>query len=194
MPLSTRVLAAPALLGAAVLPAQERPGIDYAAVRPILEANCYECHGETRRRNGLRVDDRESVLVGGRGGPAVVIGRSEESLLIRRVTGADGLTRMPWNREPLSEAEIQVLRDWIDRGLDWPESGETAGERLHWAYREPVRRPPPAVARGDWLRNSIDAFILAELEQRGLEPSEDAERETLIRRASMAPAKNIAEL
>jgi hypothetical protein len=179
---------APALLATALignsLSAQERSGVDYESVRPILAARCYECHGASRQQSGLRLDDRESVLVGGRNGPAVVIGRSADSLLIRRVTGADGLERMPRNRDPLTAAEIQTLRDWIDQGVDWPEGG-TVRTQPHWAYTKPVRLPPPTVDEAAWPRNPIDAFILAELEARGIEPSGAAARETLLRRVSL---------
>ena len=147
-------------------------------VREILTDNCLNCHGEVRQRSGLRFDRQESALgVLESGRTAIVPGASAESELIRRVrlTGEDA---MPANSEPLSEEEIGTLEAWIDAGASWP----SGMEAKHWSYVAPVRSEPPAVRDESWVRNEIDRFVLAKLENEGVAPAPEADGETLVRR------------
>ena len=173
--------------------ATESPAVDYLRdVKPILAANCYRCHGPDEQESGLRLDSGATALEGGNAGPALVPGKSAESLLIQAVTGAsDEVSRMPPEdeAEALSAENIGILRRWIDGGAAFPESEDPAPpakfESDHWSF-QPIRRPPlPAVTNSRWMRTPVDAFILARLEERGIAPSPAADRATLIRRLSL---------
>jgi hypothetical protein len=156
--------------------------VDFARqVQPILVEHCYQCHGVDKQESGLRLDQRSAALAGGDSGPAVVPGASMTSELVRRIT-ADGDERMPppgANNKPLSAAEVATVRSWIDQGAIWP---QTRGDSNHWSFR-PVGHPvPPAVQNHDWIRRPIDNFVLSKLEARGVQPSPEADRPTLIKR------------
>jgi len=165
-------------------------------VRPILVKRCGECHGATgKAKGGLRLASREDVLKGGDSGPAAVPGHPDESLLIAAVRYVDE-PRMP-PKGKLPDPEIDVLAGWVARGLPWPAQAATAAatpsgkawtitpeQRKHWAY-QPVRDPaPPKVADESWPKSSIDRFVLAGLERKGIGPAPAADRRTLIRRAT----------
>ena len=109
---------------------------------------------------------------GGDSGAAIVPGKSAESKLIHFVTAADPDNAMPPKGTRLTEAEVNVLRAWIDDGAKWPDSHANAKwGNLHWAY-QPLRvAPPPVVKHTEWLRNEIDHFVLATLEAKNIEPS-----------------------
>ena len=161
-------------------------------IQPILQSQCYECHGAEKARGRLRLDRRAAALEGGATGAAVIPGNSEGSLLIRRVLGLDDEERMPKDGDPLPEAQIALLRAWIDQGATWPEqpgasteSAATRSEPEHWAYRAPTRPPLPEVKGSRWVRSPIDRFVLARLEKEGLAPAPEATLETLVRRASL---------
>jgi hypothetical protein len=87
-------------------------------VQPILSQQCYSCHGEEIQQSGLRLDKRQNALRGGDYGPVIVLGKSAESKLIRRLVNGDGGLQMP-PTEPLSGEEIGILRAWIDQGADF---------------------------------------------------------------------------
>lgn len=156
-------------------------------VQPIFAAHCVNCHGATDQQGGLRFDHRDSVLRGGDSGPTFVAGDSAGSTLIERVT-ADGDERMPPPYEEdvptLSESQIETLRRWIDDGATWPDAmrGDGHIDSDHWSYQAILRGAPPAVQNTDWVRNPIDAYVLAKLEAEGIEPSTAADRYTLIKR------------
>jgi hypothetical protein len=158
-------------------------------IQPLLADNCFECHGEKKQQAGLRLDRRESVLAGGDSGPALIPGQSGQSLIIQAVTGTKpDLARMPKKRSPLSAEQIGLLRAWIDQGATLgKESGtpSAAGASSHWAFQQPQRPELPAVQHEQWPRNPIDRFILARLENEGLQPSAEADRVTLLRRLSL---------
>lgn len=161
--------------------------VDYVRdVKPILTTQCVACHGANKPRAGLRLDTAAAVLKGGDGGPAVVPGKSDESLLIEAVTGADEQERMPLKRPPLTEAQVALLRAWIDQGARFPRD-ETPDPAVatHWAFVPPVRPALPSVSDPKWGRNPIDRFVLARLEREHLQPSPEADRVTLIRRVSL---------
>ncbi len=154
-------------------------------VLPIIAKRCIGCHGGGKAKGGLRLDSRAAVLRGGDGGAAAVPGSSGESRLVELVSGSDPELVMPPEGERLTTREIEVLRRWIDGGLEWPAGVTIAQTSDHWAF-QPIADPsPPRVKRAEWIRNSIDAFVLAQLERRAIEPSPEADRTTLLRRLSL---------
>ena len=165
--------------------------IDYARqIKPILREHCYECHGADERESGLRLDTAKSAISGGNSGAGIVPGDSAASMLFKAISGAKGVVRMPPadDYDPLSGAQIKLLRAWIDQGAKYPanelaEVSENKKEK-HWAFRPVVRLVPPAVRQGEWTNNAIDAFVLARLEAKSIEPSPPADRATLLRRAT----------
>ncbi len=160
--------------------AQERT-VDFSReVRPILSQNCFTCHGsaDDRRRRDLRLDTPEGFFADRPefGGPVVVAGSPDESLLFQRITNEAEQDRMPRNREALADEEIETIRLWIEQGAE---------RNSHWAFVAPERPALPPVASRDWVRNPIDDFVLARLEQEGLSPSPEPDRTTLIRRVTL---------
>jgi len=179
------IFLAASLTATAIVAADE---IDFVRdVQPIFAAHCIECHGAADQQGGLRFDFRDSVMHGGDSGPVIVSGDSAASALITRVT-ADEDERMPppdeENVRPLSETQIDTLRRWIDQGAPWPDAARGNGhvESDHWAYQPIQRGAPPTVKNKDWIRGPIDAYVLAKLEAKGIEPSPEADRYTLIKR------------
>ena len=161
-------------------------------VRPVLERSCFSCHTDDER-GGLRLDSRERMLQGGGRGPAIIPGNPEQSLIIAALRHVDDDLQMPRNADPLSEAEIQGLIDWIQAGAEWaeitaplaiPRRGVTAAEREFWSFRPLAEPAVPEPGRAGWARSDIDRFVLAKLEEKGLEPLEMAGRRQLIRRAT----------
>jgi hypothetical protein len=188
--LHRRALAVPALiiLLASPLPAAEP--IDYVRqIKPILTQNCYACHGAHKQRSGLRLDTAAAIRAGGASGPGIVPGDSRASKLIKAVTGTEDTKLMPPREPRLTALQINLLKAWIDQGAPAPAAEvpqEPARDKAgHWAFRPPVRPPVPAVRNAAWPRNPIDCFILARLEKDGIQPSEEADRVTLIRRLSL---------
>jgi hypothetical protein len=148
-------------------------------VRPILVDHCYHCHSaETKPAGGLRVDDRNGLLIGGDGGAAIVAGDPEKSLLFERVLHENPKRKMPKEGELLTEAEVDVLKQWIRDGVAWPRERIPAYigkkrpdfERLkaeHWAWQPLKETKVPEVADAKWAHDDVDRFILATLERRG---------------------------
>ncbi len=165
------------------------PAVDFAAqVQPILVQHCQKCHGQRKQESGLRLDSAAAALKGGEGGygPTLVPGKSADSVLIQAVTGAHAdLEQMPPGDTKLGEAEVAVLRAWIDQGAIWPADDGAASPKKntdHWAFKSPVKPNPPGVAADNWPRNAIDRFVLARLEAEQLGPSPEADRVTQLRR------------
>ena len=158
-------------------------------VQPILTNSCYECHGPQKQKGGLRLDQKTAALRGGDTGPLLLAGKNAESLLIQVVAGTrTDLERMPKKKDPLTSEQIAVLRAWIDQGANWPDSGSLASGkdwRKHWAFKPPVLPKVPDVKTRKWGKNPIDSFVLNRLEREHLQPSPEADRVTLLRRASL---------
>ena len=152
-------------------------------IKPILSDRCFTCHGPDKAQvaSGLQLNDPATAFVNlaGEGEPnrfALVPGSPEDSEVIRRITSDNLDMRMPpahANRKPLTLHEQQLIIQWITEGAEY---------KPHWAYIPPGKRPLPSVKNPDWIRRDMDAFILAQLEARGLSPAPEADRETLIRR------------
>src|SRR5262245_10686240 len=117
--------------------------IDFAHdVAPILQKRCAKCHTGTQKKGGLSLNNRQTVLAGGDGGPVVVLKKSGESALIERVLSDDANERMPPEGERLTVAQIDILRRWIDDGLPW-EDGFAFGKMSRQAPLAPRRPPVP---------------------------------------------------
>lgn len=148
-------------------------------VRPILSDNCFSCHGpdEKGRMAGLRLDQKEGVFREGHGGRIVTPGEAAASLLYQRISAEKKAQKMPPSAtgRALTSAQIETIKRWIDEGAKW---------ETHWAYTAPKRPDPPPVGNPKWVRNEIDRFILARLEKEGLKPSPEADKLTLLRRAT----------
>jgi hypothetical protein len=146
-------------------------------IRPILSDKCYKCHGPGTQESGLRFDDEKvakSALQSRL--HAIVAGDPEASELMRLVTSDDPDERMPLDAEPLTPREVALLRSWITQGAKW---------QRHWSFELPRRPAAPPVKQTRWVRNPIDAFVLARLEQERLAPSPEADRATWLRRVSL---------
>ena len=146
-------------------------------IRPLLAARCILCHGnaDESRRAGLRLDTREGLYGPLRdGGRIVVPGAPGSSELYRRVSSTDPTVRMPpadEGHDALAPAEIALLHRWVEEGAPW---------EPHWAWVAPQR---PSVPTG--VSHPIDAFIDSQLIQQGLQSVPQANRATLLRRASL---------
>ena len=156
-------------------------------IQPILRQNCYPCHGAGKASGQLRLHSKSTAFQGGVSGSVINPGNSKQSLLIQRLQGQKDMPRMPLAGEPLSSQQIALISAWIDQGARWPDepSAADAGIQKHWAYTKPVQPQPPEVKKASWIRNQIDNFVLARLEKEGLAPSQEAPKETLIRRLSL---------
>lgn len=176
------------LASAYTLAADSNEPVDFAQhVQPIFAAHCYECHGPDLQESNFRLDSRQRAVAGGDfGEPPIVPGKSDESPLIRFVSGTDEDIVMPPEDagQPLSPVQIAVLRRWIDAGATWPDELAGNDTRIttdHWSFQPVVEVQPPAID-SDWVHNTIDAFILEKLQAHGLAPSGTADRITLVRR------------
>ena len=172
--------------GASAEAAQARPEqqrIDFdREIRPIFSENCYACHGpdKDKRKAGLRLDVKEDAFRKLESGEvAIVPGKPEQSRLLQLVSlPLDDDDHMPPKKtgKRLSAEQIDLLRQWIVQGAKWTE---------HWSYVLPERPAPSKVKNSKWARNAIDSFVLARLEKEKLKPNKEADRHTLIRRASL---------
>ncbi|MFN3652527.1 MAG: PSD1 and planctomycete cytochrome C domain-containing protein [Armatimonadota bacterium] len=192
VPIRRHLLAALMLLvpclGAAALHAQEAAGADKLGagffereVRPVLEKRCLGCHGVGTTLGKLDLRSREAALKGGTRGASLVPGKSADSLLYHLVTGERTPLMPPGGKLPA--AEIAVLKQWIDGGAPWDgEAVKTAAEQVWWSFR-PLSIPVVPKLNSPWVKNPIDAFVLAKLKANGLSPSPPATRPALIRRA-----------
>ncbi len=176
----------PALVLAAVvlacLPACAADPVDFTTVvKPLLARYCVGCHGPTRQKAGLRLDTGAAVRKGDAAGSVVVPGKPDESRLLAAVLGTGDGERMPLDAPPLSTEQIERIREWVAQGVRVPtdEPRPTdAGD--HWAFRPPVKAPPPAAAV-----NPIDAFLAAEWKRKGLTPAPPAAPHVLLRRVTL---------
>jgi hypothetical protein len=175
---------------AAVCARADEPVTFEKHIRPILKAHCFECHGEGAKLKGtLDLRLRRTMLEGGNTGPALALGKPGDSLLVQRVRSGE----MPPGKRKLTSDETALVECWIAGGAtitreepkDLPLGFSLSPVDLdHWSF-QPIARPavPMANASGP-VRNPLDAFLLAKLEAKGLSFGIEADRRTLIRRAS----------
>ena len=155
-------------------------------IRPILSNICYKCHGpdEAERKGGkdgsggLRLDTEEGARAALDDGAALVPGHPEKSALVERIktSDKDDLMPPPKSGRKLSPKEIELLEAWVKSGGKYEK---------HWSYEKPRRPAVPEVNAKAWVRNGVDAFILARLEKEGLAPQPEADRLALARRAAL---------
>ncbi len=150
-------------------------------ILPILSNNCFQCHGPdaAQRVAELRLDQEEGAFAELPSGEfAVVKGKPEHSALVHRISSDDEDLKMPPtdSGKSLTEKDIALLRQWISEGANWNE---------HWAYT-PVQVPVVPEPVKEWKQNNaIDLFIQARLQDEGMSPEEEADKETLIRRLAL---------
>ena len=160
-------------------------------IQPIFQQRCIVCHGPRQQMSGLRLDQKDAALKGGYSGAVIQPRNSAGSRLIRLVSGLESKIVMPPIGPRLTDAEIGLLRAWIDAGAPWPAAAASANatppasKSSHWAFQKPQRPDVPAVRGRAWVRNPVDAFVLAKLESEGIAPSAEANKSTLIRRLSL---------
>ncbi len=164
--------------------------VDFSAdVKPIINKNCITCHGGVRAKAGFSLLFPEEALAKTESGKfAIIPGDPEGSEMIRRITLSDPEERMPYRHEPLSKKEISILKCWIKQGAQWGD---------HWAYL-PVKPVEIPAVKNEWVKNDIDKFIYARLEEEKLKASAEADKATLLRRVSldltgMLPSSGIAQ-
>ncbi len=188
--------AAPAFGAATAEPTKEQTEFFENKIRPILKENCYKCHSleQDKAKGGLTMDTKTGLSKGGENGAIIVPGDVEKSPMITAITYLDPDLQMPPKGEKLTNQQIADLTAWVKMGAPDPRkddaakvaklSGLTDKARSHWAY-QPVTKPtPPAVKNNAWPRTSIDQFVLAKLEEKGMFPAPDATKEALLRRAT----------
>ena len=160
-------------------------------IQPLFAAKCYACHTKSAL-GGLRLDSREAVAKGGNSGPALVPGRPADSLLVQVVTHKHDKIKMPPNGR-LSDSEIADIERWVETGAHFPAGGSSpsspeadlAARRNFWSFLPPRQAALPVVKNQVWARTTIDRFILAALEAKGLTPAAPADRATLLRRVTL---------
>ena len=149
-------------------------------IRPILSEHCFACHGpdEEQRKAKLRLDTREGAFAAADGTKTIKPGSSADSELIKRLLSSDPDEVMPPPKtgKKLTSAQIDLFKRWVDQGARW---------ETHWAFEKPVRSDLPKVKDAAWPRNEIDYFVLEKLEQEKLTPRPEADKPTLLRRASL---------
>lgn len=152
------------------------------SVAPILSAHCVTCHNDQKQEGGLSLADGPAALRGGDSGESIVPGEPTASFLLDYLSGDP--PEMPQGGQPLSKEEIAVLHKWIAGGAAWPK-GLKLEAKDNWWSRQPLSRPPvPEVplAFKSRVRTPIDAFVLAQLHERDLSMSPEADSRTLVRR------------
>lgn len=162
-------------------------------VRPLLVERCYECHSAQSAsvKGGLRLDFKAGWEKGGASGtPSIIPGKPESSLLIQVVKGtAAEVKLMPPQGGPLKPDQIADLEAWIRVGAPDPRTGEPTAAKPsaaapHWAFQVPRMPAKPVVRKSSWPRTGMDWFVLAALEAKGLTPTPEADRRTLLRRVT----------
>ena len=143
-------------------------------IRPILSENCFSCHGfdDKKREADLRLDTRAGAIDEGN---AIVVGKADESLLVKRIqsTNTEEVMPPPESGKQLTDAQKDLLKRWINEGANYEK---------HWAFEKPVKKDPPSV---EGISNPIDRFVQAKLSEHKLTPSPVASPATLIRRSTL---------
>jgi hypothetical protein len=166
--------------------AEEQPTqIDFERdVKPVFAKHCISCHGPDKQRGDFRLDRKLDALRGGESGTAILPRKPAESALLNRITSTDKDKMMPPKGERLSVIELATLKLWIEQGAKWPDDASSATNPADWWSFKPLKKPAIPTINNPQLtpHNSIDNFILAKLSDKGLSPSPEADRRTLIRR------------
>ena len=173
------------------------PSVTEQEILPIFQIRCITCHGKRRQEGGLDLRTRASRLKGGRSGPALILGKPDESLLIQKIVSGEmpPVEQQQANSvRPPTEGELELLRRWIEAGAPGNRNPTDSGalgrkapvtqeDRRFWSFQPPVRSPVPLMSHRRRVRNPIDAFLLQRLETQRLGFSPPANPLTLLRRA-----------
>ncbi|HMF15218.1 MAG TPA: DUF1549 domain-containing protein, partial [Gemmataceae bacterium] len=162
-------------------------------VRQVLIDQCLKCHGGEKTRSGFDLSSRESLLKGGDNGLAIVPGNSKDSRLVKLVTHSEE-PHMPSKGAKLSDPQIGNIVAWIDLGApyDKPLIEKTAAkkpmkitdeDRQFWSFRPLQKVEPPRVKNDGWCKTTLDRFILAKQEAKGISGNPAVDKRTLLRRA-----------
>lgn len=164
-------------------------------IRPVLIEHCLQCHGPDQQKGGLRLDSAAATAKGGDGGPVILKDDPDASPLARAVGYLDPNLQMPPSGK-LPDSVVEDLREWVRRGAPDSRTGEPTETpsaesaidfktaRQFWSF-QPIGDPEPLqVQNSEWVRNPIDAFLLAEMEKAGIEPSPPASKRTWLRRVT----------
>lgn len=165
-------------------------GVEFfeSKIRPLLVEHCQKCHGAQKQWSGLRLDSRAAALKGS----AFVVGQPDDSELVRRIVSTEDDERMPPPKEgkSLDAEQIAAIKHWIKIGAPWPESTTPDAEakeklwRAHWAFQPISHIEPPAVQSQARVKTAVDQFVIQKQEVAGLQLSSEADRRTLIERAT----------
>ncbi len=169
------------LVCAGLLPAGDsNESIFRDKILPTLQASCASCHGGATPASSLAVSDFGGVLAGGKHGPAITPGNAAGSLLIQYVRGEKS-PKMPMGGS-IPDSTIAALAKAIDEMKPVAAAAKQPGGYGAWLFAKPQASAVPSTGRVDWVKNPIDAFILAKLEAKNLSPAPPASRRALIRR------------
>ena len=156
-------------------------------VAPILKRQCYDCHSHEsgKAKGGLVLDSRVGWTKGGGGGPAIVPGQVDKSLLIAAIRYTNEVLQMP-PKQMLPAEEIALLEKWVAMGAPDPRKSQTPkiDPAKLWALKPVRQQIPPKVADQNWPLDESDRFLLADLDKGGLKPVAGADRHTLLRRVT----------
>ncbi|QDT34841.1 DUF1553 domain-containing protein [Thalassoglobus polymorphus] len=167
--------------------AADVPTFESSGVAAILSRRCLSCHNDSERKGDFSLQSAKSLADSG----MVISGDPESSHLLSVIQTQDGQApRMPKAADPLTEKEIEAIKQWIQQGAHWPEAFELKAaqvESFDWWSFQPLERPEiPAVVKSagseEWMDHPVDAFILQAQLENGLTHSERASKRTLIRR------------
>jgi Protein of unknown function (DUF1553)/Protein of unknown function (DUF1549)/Planctomycete cytochrome C len=163
----------------------QRAPLFKSEILPILEKNCTKCHSPAQKMAGLDLSTFSGLMAGGASGPAIAPGNPQRSLLWKMIES----DKMPMGGR-LSPADKQAIQAYIEQGR-FPAASAMPAERTispesrnWWSFKKPVKQTPPAVKNREQVRTPIDNFVLAKLEQKGWKFQPEADRVSLIRRAS----------
>jgi hypothetical protein len=163
-------------------------------VIPVLLLRCTVCHGARKQESNLDLRTRSSMLKGGKSGPAIVPGKPDESLMLKKIAAGE----MPPRRrlveasiKVIEPPEVELLKRWIEQGAAEKAAESPAHDEAKisdsdlrfWSFQSPQSPTVPAVNDVSRVRNPIDAFVLSKLESAGVALSPDTDRRRLIRRA-----------
>jgi hypothetical protein len=191
------VFLAPTMVAVARDPLPEKAAVSQHDIIPIMMRHCTACHGTHRQEAGLDLRTRSAILRGGKSGPALVPGKPEESLVVKRIRAGQMPPRdrmLEVSVKQVDTAEIETIVKWIAAGApevivnpdiatSAPDPLVSDKDRNFWAFQPPRPVTIPSTSHAAMVRNPIDAFILQKLEARGLTLSPEADRSTLMRRA-----------